>query len=705
MRLKAFICLLLGGITLAIYWPVRHYPMIDLDDPVFLHPEAGTLSWHGLERAMTDVVVANWHPITNLSFLLMHQFYGLNPGAEHLVNALFHAANAVLLFWVLARMISTSPLPLSPHPLPSDGIGADGARHDKSQGNDGLSRLEPTAMEPGKVIWLCAIVAGVFAWHPLRVESVAWISERKDVLYVFFMLLSLLCYTEYVQGRTKGGWAIGSGTDDATRRPCHWWNGYYFLALVFFVFSFLSKATVVTFPFLLLLLDYWPLGRFRDPVGFPSPHPDPLRSHQTGAETEQQSNERHIRHKTRRATAICLVIEKIPFFALTVVFCALTFWVHKTHSDIRPLEEFGAGARIENSILSYINYLGKFFWPTNLALPYPFPRSFDPVQVVLSMLLLLAISAECVWQLRRRPYLAAGWFWYLGTMVPVIGLVQVGDQAMADRHTYIPLIGPSVSLAWLIGEWVTNNTMRKYLAIPAAIALLLACVILSRKQIAYWENPSRLFSRTIAVTPDNFVAQSCLATALEYEGRFREAAVHYRVAIALKPRDYQMHYQLAVCLSMAGKREEALTEYQTVVAEGYNTNDYVAAMNYADALMQIGRNGEAVVPLESALRLDPDSTIALGNLAWILATYSDASVRDGVRAVQLAERACELTNYKQTQFIGTLAAAYAEAGRFDEAVAMAQKAIANAQKQGEAGLAEKNRGLLQLYLAHKAYHD
>ncbi len=559
MRLNVLICLALAGVTLAIYWPARHFQMIDLDDPVFMNTDTSLkLDGHGLERIATDVVVANWHPVTLFSFILGRQFYGINPFAEHTINIFFHAANAVLLFLVLVKLTNTPTSPL-PSPPPSDGSGEGTAR--KGFKSFFKANISPSSQ---RNIWLCAFVAGVFAWHPLRVESVAWISERKDVLYVFFMLLSLLCYAGYAR-------EVSSADTPLWQRLL---KANYLGALLFFALSFMSKATVVVLPFLLLLLDYWPLGRFN-------------------------------RGSTEPRPTVKLVIEKIPFFALAVFFSGLTFWIHQTHSDVRPLGEYSAEVRIENTILSYVNYLGKFFWPTRLAVFYPYPKGFDPVEVTLAAILLLAISALCILQIRRRPYLAVGWFWYLGTMVPVIGLVQIGNQAMADRHTYIPLIGPSLCLVWLIGEWVATRAFWRGVAMLAAIPLLAACIILTRRELDYWQDADHLFSRAIAVTPDNFVAQSCLATGLEYEGEYREAAVHYRVALALLPHDFKTHYQLAICLTLAGKRDEALTEYRATIAAGGNPNDYVEDMNVADAFEQVGEPIKAVAPLETAIRLGP----------------------------------------------------------------------------------------------------
>jgi hypothetical protein len=649
MRLNASICAALFGVTLAIYWPARHFEMIYLDDEWFLNldPSIG-LNRHGMAWAMTSVMVANWHPLTLFSFLLTHRFWGINPGVEHMVNAVLHAANAVLLFLVLVRMTGLRSA-LAPQA---------GARM--------KSETAGTPVPLGENIWPSAAVAAIFAWHPLRVESVAWIAERKDVLFTFFMFLALLCYASYAQPQDNGAKpeAKSPAKLGFPRR-----TGWYVMALVFFIVSFMSKAMVVTLPFLLLLLDFWPLQRFRN------------------------------------ATLRKLVFEKIPFFALALVFCAVTYHMQKTTGAVATLQEISIPERLENATLSYVNYLGKFFWPDHLAIIYPFPKGFDEVKVTLNALLLLAISALCVLQISRRPYLAMGWFWYLGTMVPVIGLVDVGGLAMADRYTYVTMIGPVISLVWLLSEWGEEIRFRKFLTAAVAVALLMICVVLTRRQLMYWQNNLTLFKHTAEVSPVNGMTQLALAAGLAEKGRLRESAVHYQIAARLVPGDYLPDYYLAIYLRNNGFERQALTEDEAVASDGCDPNNDFADMNLADALTQLGRYGEAVGYLEAALRVNPDSTEAMNNLSWTLATCRDASVRDGGRAVQLGERTCELTNYKQAIFVGTLAAAYAEDGRFDEAAATAQRAIALAQQHGETTLVQKNKELLRVYLAHKPYHE
>ena len=632
MRLKIFIGLLLAGITLAIYWPVTHYGLVYYDDPLFLENaeiQSG-LNWHSFAWAFTSVMIANWHPITNLSFVLDHQFFGTNPGAEHLVNLLFHTANAVLLFLVLSRM-TNSP-------------------------------------------WRSAIVAAIFAWHPLRVESVAWISERKDVLFGFFLLLSLYCY---VKAATSDK-CRGTNSDFSTIGLSPW----YWPALFFFALSLMSKAMAVTLPFLLVLLDFWPLKRV------------------AGGE----------RPVARFPKFRGLIVEKVPFFALTGIFCALTFEIQKKFAAMSSLNQVGIGDRIGNVVMSYWRYLAKMVWPVDLAVIYPHPSSsfetqlwWPDWQLWAGAALLLLISGLFIKLILRKPYLAVGWFWFLGTMLPVIGLVQVGETAMADRYTYLPLIGPAIALVWGISEILARGIFQKLFRGFLTAASLAVVIILTHRQIGFWKDTVALFAHAIAVTGENPSAECGLATGLEHENREGSAMVHYRVALGIVPGYREAQYHLARLLARNGHWPEAAENFSEIV--GNSPSDFEAQLGLSGALAQLGRAAESVEHLETALQYAPDSTEVLNNLAWMLATSSDASLRDGKRAVELAERACELSHYKKTIYVGTLAAAYAEAGRFDDAIVTAQKACALAEKAEDQTLLQKNQQLLELYRAHKPFHE
>ncbi len=668
MRRNLFICVLLAGVTLAIYWPVRHYGIINYDDPLFTTENGmvkSGLNWQSVWWALSGVVAANWHPVTSLSFVVDNQIFGANPGAEHVVNVAFHAVNAVLLFLVLIRLTGSA--------------------------------------------WRSAVVAAFFAWHPLRVESVAWICERKDVLCGFFFLLTLLGYVRYVEksgvqppspnssGAPGSPESTAQSPESTAQSPqpavqlvapkqgeggLHPLSSFpYWLALVFFVLGYMSKPMIVTLPFVLLLLDVWPLNRF------------------TIYDTD--SGRVLAIHRSLRFTIWPLIREKLPFFLLSAVFSWLTYDLQKTHAAVVQLSRIGLDTRLGNAVNSYLQYLAKLFWPAKLAVIYPYPKSQNDVDLWLTVLLLLAISVLCVYQLARRPYLAVGWFWFLGTSVPIIGLVQVGEQAMANRYTYLPLIGPVISLVWLAADTFKSNFSRKFILAPATVVLLAACILAARWQVQLWKNTVTLCEYTVAVTSGESSIQYCLGSGLEQEGRLSEALMHYRIYAALWPQDYRVHYSLAQVLGKQGHWAEAMKEYQIAADLGANPNDYVAHLNFADAFAHLGRFPEAVEHLDAALRLNPDSPDVLNNLAWTLATCPDAGVRDGARAVELAQRACVLTHYTQTTYVGTLAAAYAEAGKFDDAMATAQKACALAAQSGDTNLLQKNRELLERYRRHQ----
>jgi tetratricopeptide (TPR) repeat protein len=637
MRRNVIIALLLAGITLVLYWPANHFDLVDFDDPLFITetPEINSgFTWHSLAWAFTGIVAANWHPVTNLTFLLTHQFWGANPGVEHCVNSLLHAANAVLLFLLLFRMTGAT--------------------------------------------WRSALAAALFAWHPLRVESVAWIAERKDVLSGFFFLLTLLAYARY---------AKLSGAREPGGKASYLWS------LLFFSLGLMSKAMLVTLPFVLLLLDVWPLKRVANLDVF----------------FAKTAALRLAAVKTALPIFKGLLLEKAPYFVLTILFCALTYWVQQTHAAVSALQNTGWDTRLGNVILSYVRYLGKTVWPADLAILYPFPTTehsylalWPGWEIALVAGAMVLFSGWCVWQLPRRPYLAVGWFWYVGTMLPVIGLVQVGGQGMADRYSYIPLIGPVITLAWLTAEFFGSEKHR-IIVVPTAIVILGACAWATQNQLNYWRDTVTLFTHAVNVTGDNFLAQEIIGNGYENEGKMAEAAEHYRAAIDLCPTSKQAYQALGHLQEKNGDWAAAATTYDSAL--GIDPGDSVSHLGLASVLPHLGRSREAVGHLESALKDTPDAPEILNNLAWTLATNPEADLRNGTRAVQLAERACALTHFQNTVMIGTLAAAYAETGRFDDAIATAQKACANASAKGETDLLATNRALLALYQQHKPYHE
>ena len=702
MRRNLFICLLLAGLTLAAFWPVGHLGFIIYDDHVYVsenqHVQTG-ITADNVRWAFTSRDCSNWHPVTWLSHMLDCQLFGLKAGGPHWVNLGFHLANTLLLFIVLRQMTAA--------------------------------------------VWRSAFVASLFALHPTHVQSVAWISERKDVLSAFFFLLTLLAYTRYV---TSGKWQVtrtDSTPSPVTRHP----SLYYALALLFFALGLMSKPMLVTLPVILLLLDFWPLGR----------------SAECGVRSADWKNAVQLPVLRR------LLWEKVPFVALSVGSSIVTFWAQQAGGAVMALGALPWYWRISNTLVFYVDYLGKMFWPVNLAILYPYPYVQIPtVEIVSSGLLLLVLSVFCIRQARRQPWLLAGWFWFVMMLVPVIGLVQVGIQAIADRYTYLPSIGLFIAVAWSMAGVASVSRFWRAARAAGAMALVLACLMDTRYQLRYWRNSATLFTHALAVTGENPAVQLHLGMALVESGDLDEAARNYRAVVKRLPDYEDGHYGLGYVLIHQKKYEEARVEFGEVLR--LNPNNPFARKFYGDTLATQGKYAEAGAEYTAALQLKPDDAVirnavafaseqikvdqvltnlynilktqptpevhvqiavilttrgefrdaaghylealrlktdapeVLNNLAWLLATCPDATVRDGAQAVKCAERACELTDYKQTIFVGTLAAAYAEAGRFDEAIATAEKACALAAA-GEQGLLKKNQELLELYRKHEPYHE
>jgi tetratricopeptide (TPR) repeat protein len=354
---------------------------------------------------------------------------------------------------------------------------------------------------------------------------------------------------------------------------------------------------------------------------------------------------------------------------------------------------------VANAIAGYLAYPAQLFWPVNLAVIYPFPKSFDTVATILKAVLLLAITVGCLAQLKRRPQLAVGWCWYLGTALPVIGIVQVGEQAMADRYTYLPLIGPVAALVWTAAEIFAHGRSGKIALKAAAVLIPATLLVLSARQLQYWRNTVELFSHNVAVTPGNGSAHFTLGLGYEHTGDTNRALACYHVAKELSPDDLQIRRSLASLLAQQQQFADAEAEYNAVIA--LEPSEYSAHLGYASLLAAQGRTEDEIAQLNEVIRLKPDVVEALNNLAWLLATCSHPDLRDGNRAVTLAQRACELTHLKKTIYIGTLGAAYAEAGNFDEAIATAQRACDLAAKNGENDLLQRNKRLLELYRKHE----
>ncbi|HUI07108.1 MAG TPA: tetratricopeptide repeat protein [Verrucomicrobiae bacterium] len=644
-RRDALICLCLAAATIAIYWPVRHFEFTNYDDPLYVtdnpHVQHG-ITLPAIAWAFTSAHFSIWMPVTWLSCMLDCQLFGLKAGPPHLVNVLFHIANAVLLFVVLNRM-TTAP-------------------------------------------WRSAFVVALFAWHPLHVESVAWVAERKDVLSTFFWMLTMWAYVRHVE------------TPDTRRSTL---DGFYALALLFFALGLMAKPMVVTLPFVLLLVDYWPLGRTRwaQPANRITP-------------------ERSIGY---------LVREKLPFLALTVLVSAVTLWAEQRGGSVISMENLPIGMRVVNAVVSYVRYLGKTFWPVGLSVHYPY-QTWPLAAGCGAAAILAGGTVAILWNARTQPQLVTGWFWYVGTLVPVIGLVQVGTFSMADRYTYIPLIGVFAAIGW--------SLPRRRSVVTGCALLLMLCAGLSAVQIRYWRNSETLFRHALNVTPDNPVAHEDLgktlaehgklteataefvaalrvrpnsatahvnlANALAAQGKFSEAVAEYQAALRINPGSAEAHYNFGVALASQGKIQAALTEFATT--RQLQPDHAQARYNLGALLANQGRIAEAIAEYREALRLKPGWALPLRGLAWIRATSPNPAFRNAKEAVQLAVRLGEVTRDQQADALDVLAAAYAEAGRFAEAVRTAKRAIELASMTGQSNLAARVRSRLKFYQAGLAYH-
>ena len=531
-------------VTLALYWPATRCDFINYDDPDYVVENARVQAGLTLDNvgwAFTTAQAANWHPLTWLSLMLDVNLFGKSAAGFHFTNLALHALNAGLLFWLLWRMT--------------------GAR------------------------WRSAGVAAFFAWHPVHVESVAWVAERKDVLSTFFGFLALLFYVQFTQKVKCLAPRVGPESQvqpppPESEPPFHLslfnLSTFYCLAWFCFTLGLMSKPMLVTWPFVLLLLDYWPLARLKPGTVWP------------------------------------LLREKIPFLIMAAGMSVVTFVVQKQGGAMAPVQCFSLGLRSGNALLSCVRYLGKLFWPTNLAVIYPFSGYLLVGQVLLAGALLAGFSGW-VWRQRRRcPFLLTGWLWYLGTLVPVIGLVQVGEQAMADRYTYIPSVGALVVILWGAGELTRRRRcLRIGLSAALAVALIL-CLVLTRQQLGCWRNGETLFRQALAVTPDYYLIHCGLGTALENQGRTDQAISQYQEALRLKPGDALTCNNLAGLLASQGRTDAAISQYQTALR--FKPDYAPAHNNFGALLVKQGRVEEAVSQYQEALRLRPNYAAAHFNL-------------------------------------------------------------------------------------------
>lgn len=653
----------------AVFGQTLTHQFINFDDDLYVYNNPGVshgLTWDDVGQAFTQAHSVNWHPVTWISHMLDCQLYGLRPAGHHLTNVLLHAATAIALFLVLLNLTNG--------------------------------------------FWPSAFVAAVFAVHPLRVESVAWVAERKDVLSGLFFVLTMGAYVRYARrpgSLARYGWVI-----------------------FVFALGLMCKSMLVTVPLVLFILDYWPLQRL---------------------------NSQNLSR---------LVLEKVPLLALAAAVCAITLWSQST--AIHSGGAFSLSARLANALVASIIYLRQMIWPAGLAVLYPFPLDGTPPwELLLAGAIFIAISAVAWLERRARPWLLMGWLWYLVMLLPVVGIIQVGRQAHADRYTYLPQIGIYIALTWLAAQWRFSRALYGGLM----VLLLAALMICTWKQTSYWQDSETLWRRDLDCTQNNDLAHNNLATALVEKGQIEAAMRQYEIALELRPDYADAHYnlglmllqtgnvdgaiaQLLACLKInpkyaqahfrlgdalvrKGQVENAIIQYQDALEalpdfpEAENNlaialrkvrrvdeaiSHYQKALalsppnadihvNLANVFLQKDDIAQAINQFETALKIEPSDLETLNNLAWLLATAPQQSLRNGSRAVALASQANDLAHGQNPVILATLAAALAETGQFSDATKSAQHAIELANSSSNAALAQSIASQLKFYQAGQSYHS
>lgn len=621
LRSEFVVSLFLVVIILIAYWQLPANDFLYFDDNLYI-----TQNTH-VQKGITRESVAwafgftdneYWHPVTWLSHMLDFQLFELRPGMHHLTNLFIHIANSLLLFLTLKRMTGS--------------------------------------------LWRSAFIAALFALHPLNVESVAWASERKNVLSTFFWMLTLLTYSYYAE------------------RP-----GFnkYLLTIFVFALGLMAKPMLVTLPFVLLLLDYWPLNRFKL-----------ARSSNNGNLISLKS----IYDGIQWPIVFRLVLEKIPFLALSIVSIYLSSLSLKRLGFIISMESVPMKLRIANALVSYVRYIKMMVWPHNLVVFYPFPKSIPLWQVAGAVVLLASVTILVFRALGSKPYLAVGWLWYLGTLIPVIGLVQAGLwPGLADRFTYVPLIGMFILTTWIIPDKIAEMRYgKKVLTVTAATALS-ALMICTWFQVRHWQNGITLFTHNLHVTPNNRMAHFALGNAYDIRGELDKALFHYSKSLEIDPNFAEAYNDLGYVLARQGNDKDAIYHYTEALR--IHPTYARAHNNLGTALARQGKMKDSILHFRKALHFNPNKKKALYNLSWIFATNKNDKLRNGQEAIALAEKLCKITQYNHPLALDALAAAYAETGRFDAAVLTAQKGLKLALQYGPKDLALGLKKRLQLYQA------
>lgn len=583
-RIAVAVCIFLTAIIWIVFGQTLSHDFVNFDDDryVYENPEVSRgLTLGGLKWVLTHSHASLWHPLTTLSHMADCQIYGLKPGGHHFTNVVLHNIGAVLLFLALRQMTG--------------------------KGRSGSD-------------WRSAFVAAIFAVHPMRVESVAWIAERKDVLSGVFFMLTIGAYLRYARSQSLLRYVTMS---------------------IFLVCGLMSKATFVTVPLVLLLLDYWPLQRASD-------------------------------FRAWRG----MIIEKIPLFALSAAASVATMFAQTV--TMASLEQLPLLPRLKNAAVSLVAYLRQMFWPTDLAVFYPHPHDQLNIWIVLAAaVLIIVITIVAILVHQKHPAVFVGWFWYLLLLVPVLGIVQAGLQARADRFTYLPHIGITILLTWTCADLTQQWRNRRVVLTSLATIAIASSIFLSYKQTTYWRDSISLWEHALAVTPDNQTAHQNLAAALWSKGKTAEANKHSRAAAiahartTLKdyPYDVPTHNDLGVLLVQSGDVRAGIEQW------------------------------------EISLQIDPNDGNALNNLAWVLATFPADTIRDGKRAVELAGKAATLPGGAAPVVLRTLAAAYAETGDFPNAINTAQRAVDLATTQNNTSLLATLRHEIELYQARTPYRE
>jgi len=567
---KTLIYIILLLVTLAVYWQVKHLAFVDLDDFVYVSENLNIQSGitpKSIVWAFSTTYAEFWHPLTWLSLMLDYELYGLNAGGYHFTNLILHILSTLLLFRLFSTMTGE--------------------------------------------IWKSAFVAAFFALHPLHVESVAWVSERKDVLSAFFWMLTLCLYVFYTEKQS-------------IKR--------YLLVVFSFVLALLSKPMVVTLPVIMILLDYWPLKRF----------------------------ENH----NRLSDAISWQIkEKLPLLALSIIFAIITFFAQHDSSGVY----FSVVARLANAPVAFITYIIKTFWPYHLAVFYPFPSQISVWQAVTTSCLIVIITSFIIVQSKKRPYLFVGWLWYAIILLPVIGIVQVGNHSMADRYTYLPLIGIGIMLAWGAPDLSHHKTLSEKILFPAAILFLAFLTFLAWKQCGYWKNSNALFSYALQATKNNYIAHGSLGIALFKEGKTEDAIHHFNQAILIRPDYYKPYDSRGVAYDKLGQYEQAIADFN----EAIRLNpEYAASYNNRGAVYdKSGRYEKAIEEYNTAIRLKPEYADAYNNkgLVFVRLGQNQKAIEDFSKAISLNPCFADAYNNR--------AVVYTVLDRYDLAVIDLKKAI------------------------------